>query len=511
VIVRSEPILRTRVIGTLSARFRSRVELSELHVWIANGVHVEGKGLRIFGVTDPNPSEPGVQPLLEVGEFRFQTALRNLFREPMRVETIYVNGLTMNIPPKSDRAQINTLRKRSGKIAIAVDYFVCSNTKLIINTLKPGKLPLEFDIGDLRMRDIGPGQPLHFDARLVNPKPVGNIQSVGQFGPLNEQSPRDSAVAGNYSFANADLGTLKGIAGILSSTGTYRGTLGRIVVDGQTDTPDFRIAVSGHSVPLHTDFHAIVDGTDGDTYLEPVRGRFLHSSLTAKGKVVRMSNASGRDIELNVVLGRATIEDLLALGVRTEPPMMTGAVAMNTKLSLPPSSADLAHRLQLAGSFRIPRGYFSNEKFQDKIDSFSLRSQGKPKLARAPSKTPEPTDLQGRFALRQGVLSFSSLHLVIPGTHADMTGQYDLSGKTLDFHGRLELDAKLSHMTTGWKSLLLKPVDPFFHKGSAGTDVPFKITGTREQPHFALDFHRKSDSPTSASPKKIRNDVTAGR
>ena len=84
---------------------------------------------------------------------------------------------------------------------------------------------------------------------------------------------------------------------------------------GQTDTPDFRIAVSGHPVPLHTDFHAIVDGTDGDTYLDPVKATsaalFVYG---AKGKIVRMKNPQGHDIELDVVLGRSTIEDLSEAG-----------------------------------------------------------------------------------------------------------------------------------------------------------------------------------------------------
>lgn len=48
-------------------------------------------------------------------------------------------------------------------------------------------------------------------------------------------------------------------------------------------------------------------------------------------------------------------------------------------------------------------------------------------------------------------------------------------------------------MTTGWKSILLKPVDPFFSKHGAGTELPFKITGTREAPHFGLDFHHKGE------------------
>jgi AsmA-like C-terminal region len=496
VIARAQPILRARVIETLSARFKSRVELAELHVWVTNGLHVEGKGLQIYGLTDPNPWEAGVQPLLEIGEFRFQTALSNLFREPMNVDTIYVSGLTMNIPPKDDRKQMTNFRKGGGKMKISVDHFVCTDTKLLINTNKPGKAPLEFDIGDLRMKDIGPGQPLRFEATLINPKPVGNIQSTGSFGPLNEESPRDSAVNGDYSFTQADLGTIKGIGGILSSTGKYAGTLGHIVVDGQTDTPDFQVAVSGHPVPLHTDFHAIVDGTDGDTYLEPVKATVLHSSFTASGKIVRMKEPlHGHDIELNVVLGHATIEDLLKLGVKTDPPIMTGTVAMKTKLSLPPGPADVANRLKLAGTFHIPQGFFTNEKLQGRIDSFSMRSLGKHTNQNDQEMASVRSDLQGKFTLDQGLLSFSFLHFQIPGTHADMTGDYSLDGNTFDFHGLLRLDAKLSQMTTGWKSILLKPVDPFFQKHGAGTEVPFKVTGTRSEPHFGLDFGHKDEQP----------------
>ena len=61
-------------------------------------------------------------------------------------------------------------------------------------------------------------------------------------------------------------------------------------------------------------------------------------------------------------------------------------------------------------------------------------------------------------------------------------------GKPSTFTASLRLDAKLSQMTTGWKSILLKPVDRFFTKHGAGTEVPFKVTGTHDEPHFGLDF-----------------------
>jgi hypothetical protein len=244
-------------------------------------------------------------------------------------------------------------------------------------------------------------------------------------------------------------------------------------------------------VLLHTDFHARVDGTDGDTYLEPVRATVLHSSFTARGKVVRMSNPPGRDIELDVLLGHANVQDLLTLGVKTDPPIMSGSVAMHTKLNLRPGKGDIANRLNLVGNFHIPAGRFASDKIQSRIDSLSLRGLGKGKRPVGPAAENVPSDLQGVFTLSKGILSFSSLHFLIPGTQADVVGEYSLDGKTFDFHGRLRLDAKLSQMTTGWKSILLKPIDPFFAKHGAGTEVPFKITGTRDEPHFGLDFHRK--------------------
>ncbi len=415
----------------------------------------------------------------------------------MRVDTIFVDGLTMNIPPKKDRQEIRNLRHRGGKMSIAVNHFICTNTKLVINTDKPGKLPLIFDISQLNMNDIGATKPLQFQARLINPKPVGEIYSSGLFGPLNELSPSDSLVAGSYFFTNADLGTLKGIGGILSSTGKYSGTLERIEVQGQTDTPDFRLTVSGHRVPLHTDFHAIVDGTNGDTYLDPVRAKVLNSTFTARGNVVKVANPPGHDIQLEVILDDALIQDLLQLGVKTDPPIMSGPVKMRTSLRISPGNGDISDRLKLAGQFQIPDGHFSNEKLQTKIDALSLRSSGQPKLVRDAAQIVVSSDIRGQFSLENGILSFRSLRFQVPGTNARMSGRYSLDGRTFDFHGNLRLEAKLSQMTTGWKSLLLKPVDPFFHKHGAGTELPFKITGTKSAPHFGLDFGHKASEPAT--------------
>jgi hypothetical protein len=492
-IYRAEPTLRAQVIETLSTRFKSRVELDAFHVSLLQGLQVSGAGLRIFGETDPNNHQPGFQPIINVTEFEFHMGIRDLFRSPVHVDTVFVKGLQLNLPPRETRGEMNKMAPKGGKIEIIVDKLVCDKTQLIINTRRLDKLPLEFDIENLKMTRVGPGSPMHFDANLTNPKPVGQIHSSGLFGPWQPDSPRDTPVSGTYSFDHADLSTIRGIGGILSSTGKYAGVLDKIDVDGATDTPDFHIAISGHGVPLHTAFHATVDGTSGDTYLQPVTAKILSTWLTANGSVVRVKDPDGHRLELEVVIDKGKIDDLLKLAIRTEPPVMTGTVRLKAKFDLPPGKPDVADRLKLAGTFEVSGVHFTNDKFQDKIDALSTRTRGRP---RPVDGIPDNvnSEMKGTFDLSNARISFSQLQFRIPGTELNLTGIYSLDGNEFDFHGKARLDAKVSQMVTGWKSILLKPVDPFFNKNGAGTELPVKVTGTKSEPHFGLDFGHKDDT-----------------
>jgi hypothetical protein len=80
------------------------------------------------------------------------------------------------------------------------------------------------------------------------------------------------------------------------------GHLGPHRGDGQTDTPDFQVAVSGHPVPLRTDFTRLSTAPTA-TPSRASKATVLHSSLP--GKIVRMKEPQhGHDIELNVVQPR---------------------------------------------------------------------------------------------------------------------------------------------------------------------------------------------------------------
>lgn len=484
---RAEPILRARVIETLSTRFDSRVELRNFDVSVLQGFEVNGGGLKLY----PNHLDMQ-QPLFSVDKFSFRTGWRDLFRTPMHVGLVRLSGLSINLPPKEQRHDIPKLNKggsESGKIQILVDELQIDNARLVLGTSKPGKVPLDFEISKLVMKSVGANQPMQFHAILTNPKPVGDIDSTGYFGPYNTLSPGDSPVRGKYSFSHADLGPFKGIAGILSSTGVYQGTLSNIVVDGETDTPDFRLDTANHPMPLHTKFHAIVDGMNGDTHLLPVDAMLGHSHIVASGDVERVQGMPGHDIRLEVTVAPARIDDMLKLGVKTEPPVMTGDLTMHTKFHLPPGQGTVLDRLHLKGNFEITNVHFTSDKIQGKVDELSLRGQGKPKEVKE-NHPDVASSMQGNFELGSQKITITDLDYRVPGAEVAMNGVYTLDGATFNFHGVARMQAKVSEMVTGWKSWALKLADPLFMKHGAGTEVPIEITGTRSEPHFGVEMDK---------------------
>ncbi|WP_222597513.1 hypothetical protein [Edaphobacter albus] len=492
---RAEPILRGRIVETLSTRFDSRVEMEGFHVSVLKGLEVSGDGLRIYPPDDVVAAGASA-PLIALKHFAFRANVTGLFLKPMRIGTVQVQGMTISIPPKEMRQQASKKDRHLGKIKIIVDEIDCDGSKLIIQTAKPDKDPKEFDLQHIVMHNVGPNDPWRYDATLVNAIPTGDIHAVGTFGPWVNESPGDSSVTGKYTFDHADLGTIKGIGGILSSVGEFNGQLNRIVVDGTTETPDFSLDTANHPVLLHTKFHAIVDGTSGDTYLQPVNARLGESNFTCTGAII---NVKGKghiiDIDANVPNGR--IQDFLELAVKQHPVLMSGRLSMKTKLHIRPGDERVIERMGLRGAFQLRAIHFTNPEWQDKVDMLSLRARGQPKEAK-PGAEDVSSLMNGQFVMGNGSLRFHELSYSLPGADVNLAGVYSLNGSDLDFSGNVRTKAALSNMVaTWWKSWLLKPVDPFFKKHGAGAEIPIKISGSRGAPKFGLDLKHKDKSPDS--------------
>jgi hypothetical protein len=314
------------------------------------------------------------------------------------------------------------------------------------------------------------------------------VRSTGHFGPWQDDNPRDTPVDGSYEFTHADLSSIHGIGGILSSTGKFSGTLGKIAVEGVTETPDFRLDVSDHAMALHTEFRAVVDGTTGDTWLNAVKARVGRSELTAAGAVTRSEGTPGHTTDLHVVMERGRIEDMLALGLKANPAFLRGALALKTHIMIPPGPVSVTRKMRLEGTFAIHGAEFNDAQMQQKVDAMSMRAQGRPRLANVRDAEVVASSLSGRFSQADAVVEVSELNYQMPGAQAQMEGKVELVGSTFEFHGKVRTAATASQMTTGWKSLLLSPFDGLLKKKGAGLELPIKVTGTRSTYDLRLDF-----------------------
>jgi len=510
----AEPLLRRSVVESLEAKFHSPVELDHLSISLLNGVEVRGQGLRILNLAGPSQPDAvaGAPPMLSVDHFLFRTSLHDLVLLREHIARVDVDGLELHVPPDHHglMPQSNSNKPR---IDLTVGEIHCERVKLVIETTKPGKVPMVFDIVDLVLRNAGAGRSMTYVGKIINPKPVGVVREVGHFGPWESADPRSTPIDGDYSFEHADLSTIKGIGGTLSSTGHFYGELGHVTIDGTTQTPDFTLDVSDHSEPLQTRFHAIVDGTSGDTTLAPVWATLQHSQFTAAGTVVNI-RGQGHDIALDISMPKGRIEDLLQLGMKTEPPVMRGIVTMKARLHIPPGKVRVAQKLGLAGNLSIQNVEFNNAHVQDRVDGLSLRAQGKPKDVKGAETDNRPevsSQMDVTFSLSNALMTMNSLKYQIPGAKVTMDGVYSMDGNLFEFKGHVRTDAMASQMVTGWKSALLTPFDPLFRRGGAGLELPISVSGTKGDVHFGLAMRGADESPQdmAAALKAKRREQTS--
>jgi hypothetical protein len=486
----SSEILRDRIVSTLSERLNSDVTLGDLELQLFPRIYATGTDLAIRQRDRGN-----VPPLITVKRFEVQADLTGLLRK--RVAHVRLEGLDIQIPPGRDDVQGRGEAERAGgkeaaddvAEGVIVDAMDTKDARLSILSSRPDKAAKVWNIHTLHMERVGVESAMPYQATLTNAIPPGQIVTGGTFGPWHRDEPGLTPLDGTYVFERADLSVFKGIAGTLSSTGSFSGVLRRIDARGETDTPDFTINLSGRPFPLRTRFHSIIDGTSGDTILERIDASFLGSSLVATGSVAdRTPDDKGRTVRLDVQMERARIEDLMQMAVKSDAPPMAGALQLTTRLILPPGEKDVAERLELDGRFAIASAQFTSYDVQGKIDELSRRGRG---LKASPAARRVVSNFEGHFQLTDGVLRLPALRFNVPGAAVQLAGAYALAPETLDFKGQLLLDAKLSQTTTGFKSLLLRAVDPLFRqKDGTGSALPIKIAGRRDAPRFGLDVRR---------------------
>ena len=490
---RFEPMARQWLLTAIQKRYESGVELGEFHasLYPVPTASVDNVVVLFHKRTD-------LAPLAKIRRMTIQANLWGIWRKPVRLSRVTIEGLEISIPPKDQRrAQLpssGASGRSSPEASFVLENVVADGMVLHLIPTDPAKDPRNFEFEKLTLKSAALDRPMEFTAALGNWKPPGKIETHGHFGPWDAREPGETPLDGIYTFREADLSVFKGISGTLSSDGEYHGRLESIECSGTTDTPDFQVSV-GKPVDLKTEFHAIVDGTNGNTALEPVTAHFLNSTVIARGSVMGGVTESvrgipphkGKSISLTVDVQKGRVEDFLHLVVNSPQPMMKGLIAFRADFQLPPDSRDVIDRLNLRGHLNIPSAQFTSLKTQDILGNVSRRAEGHP--------SEEINDhvasaFSSDFILKNAESSFSRLVFDVPGAEVRLSGTYNVHGGEMNFTGQARTEARLSQMTTGVKSKLLKLVDPFFAKDSAGAVIPIRITGTKSSPKFGLNFHR---------------------
>ena len=515
---RLEDWLRTSVIATLERKLDSEVELRQVSVQLGPVTRISGGPLVIR-----HRRRRDIAPLVELQHFETTMTWREMLRRPRRVDTVTLTGLAIAIPPSPGEGQprlpglggkepaTTTTSDGEGRTseggpaaptlasaevtaaeppardaeppAVLIGRVTADAATLTILPRDIRKTPRRFVMHRLTVRDISSDRPMAFTTVLENPQPRGRIETDGTFGPWNVESPAQTPLQAAYAFIDADLSTIKGIAGTLQSKGTYGGVLERIEAVGTTTTPDFSLDVGGRALNLATRFSVIVDGTNGNTYIQPAEALLGKATpIRVTGGVVKAEDRRGRTVDLAMAITGGRLEEVLALAV-DGPPAMTGRIDLVAGLLIPPGPERVVEKMTLDGRFTLGRTLFRSQAVQAKLDELSRRAQGRvgdQTVARVVS------GFSGRFSMADGVIRFPSLAFRVEGARVDLAGRYVVKGQGLHFDGRIRLEAGVSRMVGGRKSVLLRPFDALFRRDGY-TEFPIHIRGTVQKPEFGVD------------------------
>jgi AsmA-like C-terminal region len=430
-------------------------------------------------------------PLITVQTLTIRASYSGLMRFHKRIDDVQVAGLHVRIPPKNPNSarQVFPLTNSTSGETLTIGEIATDDAVLEFIPKDPGGQPFILRIDRLKLDGVGEGVPIVFHALFKNTEPPGDVRSDGRFGPWNENDPPTTPLSGSYSFEHANLAVFQGIAGTLSSHGKFSGNLGHIDAEGDVEIPDFKVTGSSHMVAVASNFQAVVDGTNGDTYLTSLESHFAGTRVNSQGQVKSAAGQTGKTVTVSLSVRQGRIEDLLRLFTKSANPAEIGDVQLQTKVQLPPGPQAFLRRLRLDGEFGIGSGRFTSPTVQQPVNRLAESARGETKHREETDASTVLSNLKGHVSANGGIATLSNISFTEPGTLAQVEGTYNLIDQSLNLRGVLRTRGKLDDTQSGFKSVVLKALGPLMKKKSISV-VPFVIKGTASSPSFALDLTR---------------------
>jgi AsmA-like C-terminal region len=476
-LARNWPFREAAVIQSLEAASSSKVEIGSFR-----GTYFPHPGCTARDVVFRHDSRSDIPPLIRIPQLTVRSTFLGMLRK--HVSAVRADGMQIYIPSENQQKFMSSRQ-------MVIDDLIANRTSLKFGRAK--NKPLEFSIHWGELHNVGASGGMPFHVRVSNPEPPGEIEASGSFGPWNPGNASQTPVSGHYSFQRADLSVFRGIAGVLSSSGSFDGVLEHIVVLGSTDTSEFTVTSSRHKAELNNRFNAVVNAMNGDVWLQQVDSQFRRTEILASGSIAAQPGRPGKMTTLDLYSKNGRIQDLFLLFITADRSPMSGITSWRAHVTLPPGRHPFLRKVQLAGEFGIDAGNFTRAQTQQNVNKLSAESRDQDDHDPATVLS----GLKGHVELKEGTATFSDLSFSVPGAFAEMHGTYELASHKVDLHGTLKMDSSLSHTAHGPKVVILKLMDPFFKKKPKGSQVPVKITGTYDKPSFGLDLNGQKET-TSA-------------
>jgi hypothetical protein len=479
------PFTETAIAKTLQDRFARDVRIAKFRVtYFPPGCVAEG-------VDFLHRRRKDLPPLITVQTLTIRASYSGLLRIHKLINDVQVAGLHVRIPPKDPNSahQVFPLTTSTSGKTLTIGEIATDAAVLEFMSKDPGGQPFILKIDRLKLDGVGEDVPIAFHALFKNTEPPGEVRSDGRFGPWNDNDPPSTQLSGSYSFEHANLGVFQGIAGTLSSHGKFSGNLGHIDAEGNADVPDFKVTSSSHVVAVASSFQAVVDGTNGDTYLTRVESHFGGTRVNSQGDVKGAAGQAGKTVTVSIGVSQGRIEDLLRLFTKSANPAEIGDVQLQTTVQLPPGPQAFLRRLRLDGEFGIGSGRFTSAAVQQPVNRLAESAHGETKHQEEADASIVLSNLKGHVTANGGIATLSNISFTEPGTLAEVEGTYNLLDQSLNLRGVLRTNGKLDDTQSGFKSVVLKALGPLMKKKSISV-VPFVIKGTASSPSFALDLTR---------------------
>jgi uncharacterized protein involved in outer membrane biogenesis len=466
------PYRYRNVLPLLQTVLASQIKIDHYH-----RTYFPHPGFVATGLTLRRNSAPDLPPVGTADRLVVEGRWMDFLLLRKHVKLVEVENLHIAIPPVGSRANQEDFPPGSSADfagpATAVDELHMVNALLEIQRVNGGKY--SFPIRDLLIRHLQQGRQITYAVDMQNAQPTGQILSKGKFGPLMPKDLGATPLSGDFQFAPVNLGDIGGISGTLSADGHFEGSIADVETSATSDTPDFAVS-NGRKTHVRGALQCTVNALNGDVVMHRIEVRIGTTLVRVQGSVAGAPKVT--DLTMQVAGGR--VQDLLKPFFKAQAPL-AGVVELESKVHVAPADkGDFYDRLLLQGRFSVPAERLTDKATERSLSAFSERAQGADSKDAEGSEGAEQdvvSELSGDVTVRNGMVLAKQISFNVPGAATQLSGTFNLRTSDARLTGHVAMDKDLSHVTTGFKSMLLKPLAPFFKRGDKGAVIPVAVTG----------------------------------